>query len=152
MSRGLVWAILPVQESYVKKPFIASKFVTGTAAFVEKNGTEYDVQFAGTTNLQKYPSTVTIGSGGDPDYAMCTKDGVLNTGEQLYMKQQATQESAQVGNYAGTGTVKGYINVYKDNEGEIRLGARLHKTAAKAQQKANDAHFSTIASGVPISW
>ena len=133
----------------MKKPFIANKFTTGTPAFVEKNGTEYEVKFAGTTNLQKYPSTVTIGSGGDPDYAMCTTDGVLNTGEQLYMKQ-APQETVA---YAGTGTVKGYVNIYKDADGEIRVGTRVHKTQVKAQQKAHDAKFPTIvSSGVPISW
>lgn len=135
----------------MKKPFVHTKFIAGTPSFVEKNGTEYTVHFAGTTNLLKYPTTITIGvAEGDPDYAMCTPEGVLNTGEQLYMKQQAAE--ATVAGNAGK-TVQGWINVYKDADGEIRVGTRLHKTQLKAQQKAHDAKFPTIiSSGVPISW
>ena len=130
----------------MKQPFHNTSFVSGTSAFVEKNGTEYEVKFGGTTNLTKYPSTAIVDGA---DYVMVSNSGVLNTGEQLYMKAKPQQTCTPS---TGYGKVKGYTNVYLTESGALVFGTQKHKTAENAITASKKAKQTIVAAGIPITW
>ncbi|MCI0563084.1 MAG: hypothetical protein MN733_31790 [Nitrososphaera sp.] len=133
----------------MKLPFNKNTFVSGTsAAYVEKHGAEYPVKFAGMTNLGKFPMTVTIGQGNDPDYGLMNVEGVLNTGETCYMKKTIETPAATM----QPGSPKGWINIYKNDEGKLVVGTRIHATEATAKAKAKNAESIVVASGVSVTW
>lgn len=132
----------------MKTAFDSTKFKAGVAAYVSKNSEEFSVLYKSNTGIPNMPFTATIKApNGGEDYTLVSQLGKLNSGEELYMKAAA----GTGGTHAGT--IKGFINIYKDGDGEVRVGTRLHSTPAKATQKASEAKYpETLATGVPVSW
>lgn len=132
----------------MKTLFNKSTFITGTPAYVEKHGTEYPVKFMGTSTLIKFPMTAAIGQDDNPDYVLVNAEGVLNTGETCYMKKAVAAPAAT--QIAGSKT--GWVNIYKNDEGKLIVGTRIHSTQQAAKDKAKNAESVVVASGVQLSW
>lgn len=132
-----------------KTAFDGTKFKAGTKAYTTKEGQEFAIAYKGSTNLPAFPFTASItGPDGGEDFTLVSNSGKLNSGEELYMKAAPSV----TGHYTGTGTVKGYVNIYVGDNGKPKVGTRIHPTAAKAAEKAKNADSEIIKAGVPISW